>query len=136
MCEHGGECVKGSGFTLLRGCRTIGSGSEVTAPGRTESIISIATASTGQKQLELTVTSEQEATFRRAAEILGVSLDEFAVSLLQAEAEATIREYEEATITLSPRDSLVFAQAVLDPPEPNEALRRAVRDYRKWVAGI
>ncbi|HKG26379.1 MAG TPA: DUF1778 domain-containing protein [Thermomicrobiales bacterium] len=98
--------------------------------------MSVAAAKTGQKHLELTVTSEQEATIRRAAEILGMSLDEFVVSSLQAEAEATIREYEEATIKLSPRDSLIFAQTVLNPPEPNEALRRAARDYRKWVAGI
>jgi uncharacterized protein (DUF1778 family) len=98
--------------------------------------MAIAAAATDQKRLELTLTSEQEATLRRAAEILGISLNEFAVSSLQAEAEATIREYDEATIKLSPRDSLIFAQAILNSGEPNEALRQAAREYRKWVAEI
>jgi uncharacterized protein (DUF1778 family) len=36
-------------------------------------------------------------------------------------------------MTLSPRDSRSFVDALLNPPEPNELLRAAYADYRRAV---
>lgn len=36
--------------------------------------------------------------------------------------------------TLSPRDSKAFIANVLDPPEPNEALKMAARRYKDLIA--
>ncbi len=36
-------------------------------------------------------------------------------------------------LVLSKRDSLLFAKQLLDPPEPNEALKRAAAEYKKAI---
>lgn len=41
---------------------------------------------------------------------------------------ATIRNYE--MLKLNAKDSVAFAQALLDPPEPNAALRAAAERYK------
>jgi uncharacterized protein (DUF1778 family) len=60
---------------------------------------------------------------QRAAELRGLSLTDFLVTSAQTVAEATIREHN--VITLTAQDSLAFAEALLSPREPNEALRAA-----------
>lgn len=36
-------------------------------------------------------------------------------------------------IILSPNDAKIFADALTNPPEPNEKLRKAVEDYKKKI---
>ena len=36
-------------------------------------------------------------------------------------------------LELSRRDSKVFAEALLDPPEPNEALKEAARVHDRFI---
>lgn len=98
--------------------------------------IVVVSSSTTSRRLEITVTSEQEKLIRQAADIRGVSLEEFMVASLESEAEETVRADEETTIKLSPRDSLIFAEAIINPGEPNGELRQLARDYERWITGI
>lgn len=78
---------------------------------------------TKSERLEARVTLQQKMLLQRAAELRGLSLTDFLVTSAQTVAEATIREHN--VITLTAQDSLAFAEALLSPREPNEALRAA-----------
>lgn len=86
------------------------------------------TATAKRERLEARVSPEQKALIERAARLEGRSVTDFLVRSAQQEAERVIREHE--VMVLSPRDSVAFVQALLDPPPPNEALRAAFRRYR------
>lgn len=75
------------------------------------------------ERLEARVTRQQKQLFQHAAQLRGVSLTDFLVTSAQDIAEATIREH--SVITLTARDSIAFAEALLNPREPNAALRNA-----------
>jgi uncharacterized protein (DUF1778 family) len=66
---------------------------------------------------------------KRAAEIQGRTLTDFVVSAAREAAQRTIEEAE--ILRLSAADQKRFAQALLDPPAPNAALRRAARRHRE-----
>jgi uncharacterized protein (DUF1778 family) len=66
---------------------------------------------------------------KRAAEIQGRSLTDFVVAAADEAACRTIEQTE--IIRLSLEDQRKFAEAIINPPEPTPALRRAVRRYRK-----
>jgi len=59
-------------------------------------------------------------------------LSDFVLACARQEAERTIREHD--VIALSVRDSQRFAELVLNPPEPNEPLRAAMRLHRSDTA--
>lgn len=84
-----------------------------------------------RQRLEARVTAEQKALLERAAALEGRSLTDFVVANAQAAAVETIRRHE--TIKLSPRDSLAFAEALLNPPVPGAALRRAAESHRELI---
>jgi uncharacterized protein (DUF1778 family) len=66
---------------------------------------------------------------KRAAEIQGRSLTDFVVA---AADEAACRAIEQTEIIrLSLEGQRQFAAAIINPPEPTPALRRAARRYRK-----
>lgn|SRR5512145_1442761 len=75
------------------------------------------------ERLEARVTPQQKQVLLRAAELLGLSLTDFLIMSAQQAAEATIREHH--IIALTARDSTAFAEAILNPGEPNAALRTA-----------
>lgn len=68
---------------------------------------------------------------KRAAEIQGRSVSDFVVSAAQEAAQRTVEET--AIIRLSIEDQLALAEAILNPPEPNEALRKAADAYKRLV---
>lgn len=82
-------------------------------------------------RIEARIAPDALATVRRAAEIQGRSISDFMVAAAQAEAERTI----EATqiIRLSVEDQRSFADAILNPPKPNAALKRAAAAYRTLI---
>lgn len=86
------------------------------------------TAGRKRERLEARITPEQKALFQRAVDLSGRSLTDFVVSAVQNAAEETIRTQQ--VIQLSERDSLLLAEAILNPREPNERLREAARRYR------
>lgn len=81
------------------------------------------------ERLEVRTTSDQKRLIERAAELRGTSVTDFVVSNIQAAAAETIREFE----SLSLRDEArkIFVKALLNPPEPNEALKAAVARHKQ-----
>ena len=86
---------------------------------------------TRSTRLEARVSPDALAVLKRAAEIQGRSLSDFVVAAAQEAAEKTIAETQ--IIRLSVADQRLLAQTLLDPPEPNDALRRARDAHRRLV---
>ena len=74
-------------------------------------------------RLEARISPELHSMLKRAAELQGRTLTDFVVSAVQ---DAAQRAIEQATvIRLSLADQECFAHALLSPPEPTPALKRA-----------
>lgn len=84
-----------------------------------------ATTTAKTERLVARVSPQQKELIEHAATLAGLSMTDFILQSVQGAAEKTIREHQ--VLTLSVRDSRIFAEAVLNPPEPNEALRDAAR---------
>jgi uncharacterized protein (DUF1778 family) len=68
---------------------------------------------------------------QRAAELQGRSVSDFMVAAAQEAAHRAIEESQ--VIRLSVADQKAFAEALLNPPAPNEALRKAARLHAENV---
>ncbi|MBZ9894842.1 DUF1778 domain-containing protein [Mesorhizobium sp. BR1-1-6] len=86
---------------------------------------------TRTSRLEARISPDMLSVVKRAAEIQGRSVSDFVVSAAQEAAQRTIEEI--AIIRLSIEDQLALVEAILNPPEPNEALRKAVDAYKRVV---
>ncbi|MGA3351383.1 MAG: DUF1778 domain-containing protein [Candidatus Sulfotelmatobacter sp.] len=82
-----------------------------------------------QARIEARVSPKQKRLFERAAEIEGVTLTDFAIASMQRAATSVVQEH--TRIELSERNRRVFVKALANPPEPNEALRKAAKAYSK-----
>ena len=80
------------------------------------------------ERLEARVTPEQKRLIERAAQLRGTSLTDFVVAKLQEAATATIRDYE--ILNLRDESRELFVNMLLNPPEPNEAAKRAAAQYK------
>ena len=81
------------------------------------------------ERLEVRTTSAQKRLIERAAELRGTSVTDFVVSNIQAAAAATIRESQSLFLRDEARE--VFVKALLNPPEPNEALKAAAARHKQ-----
>jgi uncharacterized protein (DUF1778 family) len=80
-------------------------------------------------RLEARLPNEVMARLKRAAEIQGRTLTDFVVA---AADEAACRAIEQTEIIrLSLQDQRQIAEAILNPPEPTPALRKAFQSYRE-----
>jgi uncharacterized protein (DUF1778 family) len=79
-------------------------------------------------RLEARIPGDLKATLVRAASLRGQSLSDFVVASAADAARRIIRESE--VVEFSERDQVAFAEALLEPPEANPALREAARRYR------
>jgi len=84
-----------------------------------------------QERLEARLTSEQKELLQRAAALEGRTVTDFVVRSAQLAAEQTINRHEHAV--LNSRESQAFVEALLNPPEPNQALRDAAAHYRRVI---
>lgn len=82
-------------------------------------------------RLEARLPASVYALLKRAAEIKGRSLTDFVVSAAQDAAQRAIEE--EGIMRLSAEDQARFAEALINPPAPNAALKRAMRRYLEHV---
>jgi uncharacterized protein (DUF1778 family) len=82
-------------------------------------------------RVEARITPENLDVIRRAAEIQGRSVSDFLATAGQEVAHRVIEETH--IIRLSVEDQRRFAEALLNPPEPNEALRRAFESHRRLL---
>ncbi|HUZ03140.1 MAG TPA: DUF1778 domain-containing protein [Thermomicrobiaceae bacterium] len=83
-----------------------------------------------QARLEARIPVEQKELIQHAATLAGLSLTDFVLRSAQEAAEQTIRRHQ--VMTLNAEDSTAFAEAILNPPEPNDALRAALRGARAF----
>ena len=67
--------------------------------------------------------------YDRAAAIEGITLTAFAISTMNRAATHVIQEH--TNMVLSVRNQQTFVDALMNPPEPNKALRKAAKAYRK-----
>jgi uncharacterized protein (DUF1778 family) len=79
-------------------------------------------------RLAARISEEQKVLLQRAADLQGRSLSDFVIESALRAVEAVIRERE--VIILSTEDSRAFAEAMLNPPAPNERLRAAFVRYQ------
>ena len=84
-----------------------------------------------QDRLEARVTPEQKQLIARAAALRGSSVTEFIVASAQQAAADTIKDFELLTLHNEARD--VFVNAILHPPAPNEAARKAAQRYKEHM---
>jgi uncharacterized protein (DUF1778 family) len=92
---------------------------------------SVARATAKRERLEARISPEQKRLFERAAAVSGRTLTDYVVTTLEAAARQTIHEHD--VIRLSPEDSILFVEALLNPPEPNERLRAAWRRHEEFL---
>lgn len=74
-------------------------------------------------RLEARISADLHAMLKRAAELQGCTEADFVVNALQEAARQVTTETE--VVRLPPDDQRCVAQALLSPPEPAAALRRA-----------
>lgn len=82
-------------------------------------------------RLEARLPASVYATLKRAAELKGRSLSDFVVSAAHDAAQRAIEE--DSIIRLSADDQRRFAEALINPPAPAEALQRAKRAHQANV---
>ena len=82
-------------------------------------------------RLEARLPASVYALLKRAAELKGRSLSDFVVNAARDAAQRAIED--EGIISLSAEDQARFAQALIKPPAPNAALKRAMRCHAKRV---
>lgn len=82
-------------------------------------------------RLEARISIELHATLKRAAEIQGRTMTDFVVSAVQDAAQRAIEQ--SGVIRLSLTDQECFASALLSPPKPSSALKRAFARRKKLL---
>ena len=86
-------------------------------------------AQTKEERIYLRLDRVTKKRIENAAALARKSITEFVLSSVVSAADEEIDRYER--IVLSNRDRDAFFEALLNPPPPNEALRRAFRRYRR-----
>ena len=75
-------------------------------------------------RLEARISTDLHSMLKRAAELQGRTMTDFVVSAVQEAAQQAIERAE--VVRLSLADQECFAQALLSPPKPAPALKRAI----------
>jgi uncharacterized protein (DUF1778 family) len=83
-------------------------------------------------RLEARISTELHVMLKRAAEIQGRTMTDFIVSAVQNAAQQAIEQA--GIIRLSLADQECFAQALLSPPKPTPALKRAFARRKKLLS--
>ena len=80
-----------------------------------------------KERLEARVSADQKDLFQRAAELQGRTLTDFVIASVH---EAAVRALEDMqTVKLTADESRAFAEAMLNPREPNRRLKAAAQRY-------
>lgn len=80
-------------------------------------------------RLELVITPALHLLLERAAALQGQTLEEFVTQVARQAAEAVVRR--DNVIKLSKEAQETVANALLHPPLPNEAMKRAFLNHKK-----
>lgn len=68
---------------------------------------------------------------QQAADIQGVTLAAFITTIAYEKASQVVKDHD--MLVLNAEDSVRFAEALIRPPEPNEALQRAAKRRAKMI---
>jgi uncharacterized protein (DUF1778 family) len=90
------------------------------------------TDKTSPARLEARIGQETKALVQKAADLEGRTLTDFIVASVRAAAYKTIEHHQ--TLKLSIEDSEAFVDALLHPPQPNEALQSAALKYKQTMS--
>lgn len=82
-------------------------------------------------RLEARISTALHAQLKRAAELQGRTMTDFVVAAVQDAAQRAIEQAE--IIRLSLADQQRFAEALLSPPPPSPALKRAMARHDKLL---
>ncbi len=82
-------------------------------------------------RLEARISTDLHAMLKRAAELQGRTMTDFVIAAVQSAALNAIEQV--AVIRLSQQDQECFAQALLAPPKPTPALKRAFARRNKLL---
>jgi uncharacterized protein (DUF1778 family) len=82
-------------------------------------------------RLEARISTDLHAMLKRAAELQGRTMTDFVVSAVQDAAQCAIEQADVMRLSLA--DQECFAQALLSPPEPAPALKRAFARRQKLL---
>jgi uncharacterized protein (DUF1778 family) len=80
-------------------------------------------------RIEARVSIEAKALIQKAVDIEGGTLTDFISKSAQIAAQNVIESHQ--TLKLGIEDSRAFVDAILNPKEPNEALKKAVTRYKE-----
>jgi uncharacterized protein (DUF1778 family) len=84
-----------------------------------------------EERLGFRVDEPTKALIERAALLERRKLTDFCMTALTDAARRTIAEHE--TIVLSDRDRAIFFDTLVDPPAPNDRLKRAFMEHKRRV---
>ena len=90
-----------------------------------------ATATASTARLEARISTDLHSMLKLAAELQGRTVTDFVVTAVQDAAQRAIGQAE--IIRLSVADQQCFARALLSPPQPLPALKRAFARRRKLL---
>lgn len=82
-------------------------------------------------RLEARISTDLHAMLKRAAELQGRTMTDFVVAAVQDAAQRAVQQAD--VVHLSLADQACFAQALLIPPKPAPALKRAFASRRKLL---
>jgi uncharacterized protein (DUF1778 family) len=82
-------------------------------------------------RLEARISTDLHAMLKRAADMQGRTMTDFVVAAVQQAARQAIEQAD--IIRLSLADQEAFANALMAPPKPNAALKRAFARRRKLI---
>lgn len=87
-----------------------------------------ASSNTKESRIDLRLSQEQKKTLEKAAALMGLSVSSYVLCHSLDAARKDIASHE--TLVLSDRDRDLFLSLLENPPEPNEALKSAMREYQ------
>jgi uncharacterized protein (DUF1778 family) len=85
-------------------------------------------------RIEARIAPEMKAMFQTAADIENITLCEFLVKSAREAAQSIIANHN--VLKLSTEDSKAFVEALLNPAEPNEALKKAMRRHHQEFGDV
>ncbi len=83
-------------------------------------------------RLEARISPETKLLLQKAADLEGRTLTDFVVASVQAEAYRVIDKHQKLKLNLE--DSQAFVDALLNPPLPNEALKKAALRHKQLIS--
>ncbi len=85
-------------------------------------------------RIEARISPELKAMFQTAADIENITLSEFLTKSAREAAQDIISNHN--VLKLNAEDSRAFADAILNPKEPNEALKKAMRRHQQELGNV